>query len=200
MLTPVTPPAAAVDSVDRYRRRPLLSPDVMGKYRPTQPPRLVARVLGTGQLPNNLVGVLLEWFQVTDADGASLPIELRKGGWIHAFLGRLTAEADPVPGLAGITLLGVDRNGGAHILHSSFSVPVRPYKPDLRLFGCCGELPLEGVPTITEVPVDSFAARRVVSAMLREDHIVHLEGFLPSSWRKNLCERASIKAEGRNLT
>ena len=56
------------------------------------------------------------------------------GGWVHALLGRLTAEAAPVPGLAGLTLLWFDQYGGAHILHSIFSVTVSPYDPYRWLF------------------------------------------------------------------
>ena len=106
-----------------------------------RPPRLVAEVLETGRLPDNFVGALLARFRVTSLDGTPLSADLRKGGGLHAFLGRLTAEAAAVPGLAELTLLGVDQDGGAHILHSLFSVLVGPYDPDRRLFGCRGELP-----------------------------------------------------------
>ena len=71
---------------------------------------------------------------MTDADGGSLPNKIRKGGGIHNFLGRLTAEAIPVPGLAELALLGFDWDRGAHILHSLFSVLVGTYDPDRRLF------------------------------------------------------------------
>ena len=108
-------------------------------------------------------------------------------------MGRLTAEAAPVSGLTGLTLLGIDRDRGAHILHSFFSVPVGPYDPDRRLFGCRREVPPEGLPAITEILVTYFAAWRGVSAVLREDHIMHLEGVSPSSWRTTPCERASGK-------
>ena len=117
---------------------------------------------------------------MTSLDGTPLLTDLRKGGGLHAFLGRLTAEAAPVLGLADLTLLGVDREGGAHIVHSLFSVPVGPYDPDRRLFDCRGELPTEGVPAITEIPVASLAALTAVSAVSQEDHRVHLEGVPPS--------------------
>ena len=123
-------------------------------------PRSVAEVLETGRLPDNFVGALSARFRVTSLDGTPLSTDLRKGGGLHAFLGRLTAEAAPVPGLAELTLLGVDRDGGAHILHSLFSVPVGPYDPDRRLFGCRGEIPTEGLPAITEILMASFAALR----------------------------------------
>ena len=72
------------------------------------------------------------------------------------FLGRLTAEAFPVLGLSELTLLGFDRDGGSHILHSLLSVPVGPYDPDRRLFECRGEIPLEKLPAITKILVDCF--------------------------------------------
>ena len=84
------------------------------------------------------------------------------------FMGRLTAEAASVTGLAELTLLGVDRDGGAHILHSLTSVPVGPYDPEQKLFGCRRELPAEGIPAITEILVASFAALRAVSAVSRD--------------------------------
>ena len=78
---------------------------------------------------------------MTSLDGTPLSTDLRKGGGIHAFFGRLTAEAAAVPGFSELTLLGVDRDGGAHIHYLLFSVPVGPYHSDRRLFGCRGELP-----------------------------------------------------------
>ena len=137
---------------------------------------------------------------MTSLDGTPLSTDLRKGGGLHAFLGRLTAETAPVPGLADLTLLGVDRDGGTHILHSLFSVPVGPYDPDRRLFGCRGELPTEELPAITEIPVASFTALRAVSAMYREDHRVHLEGVPPSVWQAMPCKRVNHKEDGRSLS
>ena len=119
---------------------------------------------------------------------------------LHAFIGSLTADAAAVPGLAELTLLEMDRDGGSHILHSLFSVPVGPYDPDRQLFGCRGELPTEGLPAITEVPVASFAALRAVSAVSREDHQVHLEGVPPSGWHMMPCERVNHKEDGRSLS
>ena len=126
----------------------------------------MAEVLRNGRLPDDFFGALSARFLVTDTDGEALTAELCRGGGIHAFLGRLTAEAASVPGLAGLTLLGVDHDGEAHVLHSFFSILVGLYDLDRRLFGCCGELPPEGIPAITEIPVDN--------------HIVHLERVLPS--------------------
>ena len=123
LLTPVAPPAA---------------PGRHGRPRGLRLPRSVAEVLGTGRLPDNFFGVLSAHFRVVDTYGASPPLELCKLGGFHAFLGRITAEATPVPGLAGLALLGADRDGGSHILHSFFSVPVGPYDPYRLFFGCRG--------------------------------------------------------------
>ena len=137
---------------------------------------------------------------MTDANGEALYTEQQKSGGIHAFLGRLTVEATPVPGLGGLTLLGVNQDREAHILHSLFSVPVVLYNPDRQLFGCCGEQSPEGIPAITDIPVASFATWRDISTVFLDDHIFYVEGVLPSSWQKMPYERASDKAEGRNLT
>ena len=83
---------------------------------------------------------------MTDTDGGSLLTKLQKEGRIHTILGRLTAEAVPVPDLAELTLIGVDQDGGPHILHSLFSVLFRIYDLDRRFFRCCGELPLGDSP------------------------------------------------------
>ena len=124
--TPVPPPAAAAAAA-AYRRRPRETPVAMSDPGRRWPPRSVAEVLETGRLPNSFFGDLSARFRMTGLDGAPLSTDLRKGGGLHVFLGRLTAEAAVVPGLADLTLLGVDQDGGANILHSLFSVPVGPY-------------------------------------------------------------------------
>ena len=108
----------------------------MGDTAPTPLPWLVAEILGTSRLHDNFVGALLDCLRVTDANGETLSTEQQKSGGIPAFLGILTAEADPVPGLGGFTLLGVNPDGEAHVLHSFFSVLVGLYNLDRRLFGC----------------------------------------------------------------
>ena len=95
-----------------------------------RPPQLVAEVVRTGGFPVNFIGALSSWFRLIAPNGTPLSTVLRKGGGVYAFLGRLTAEAAPVLGLAELMLLGLDRYGGAHILHSLFSVLVGPYDPD----------------------------------------------------------------------
>ena len=83
--------------------------------------------------------------------------------------------------------LGVDRDRGAHILHSFFLVPVGLYDPDRRLFGCRRELPPEGLLAITEILVSYFAELRAVITVSQEDHQVYLEGVPPSGWLTMPC-------------
>ena len=97
-------------------------------------------------------------------------------------------------------LLGVDRVGGAHILHSLFSVPVGPYDPDRRLFGCRGELSLNGFPAINKILVASFEALRSVINVSRDDHRLHPEGPPPSIWKTMSCKKAIRKGEERSLS
>ena len=160
----------------------------------------MVKVLGTSRIPDILVEALSGRFQLTSLDGTPLLTDLWKGGGVHAFLGRLMAKAAPESGLLEFTLLGVYQDGGAHIIHSLFSVPVGPYDPKLRLFGCLRESPPEGIPSINEIPVTSFGALRAISAVSREDHRVHLEGVPPSGWLTTSCERGSRKEEGRSLS
>ena len=123
------------------RRRQHEMLDAMAKPGIRWLPRSVSEVLVTGRFPNSFVGDLSARFRRTGPNGNPLLANLRKGGGVHAFLALLTDEASPVPGLADHTLLGVYRDVGAHILHLLFSVPVGPYDPYRRLFGCCGEFP-----------------------------------------------------------
>ena len=95
---------------------------------------------------------------MTGPDGAPLPTDLWKEGGLYVFLGRLTDEAVPVPGLAELTLLRVDRDEEAHILHLLFSVLVVHCDPNQRLYRCYGELTSEGLPAITKITVDSTSA------------------------------------------
>ena len=64
-----------------------------------------------------------------------------------------------------------------------------------RLFACLGELPAEGLPLVVEIPVETFAVRRSVRAVLRVDRITRVGGISPLDWQKKPCERAT-KSEG----
>ena len=125
VLLPVAATAAYV-----YRRRRRGTPDAMAEPGRRWPPQLVSEVLGTVRLPDPFVGALPDRFLLTGPGGTPLSADGQKGGGIHAFLGRLTARAAPVPGIADIALLGFDQYRGAHILHFLFYVPVVPYNPD----------------------------------------------------------------------
>ena len=97
LLSPVLPPVAANDN--NYGRRPLPPPDAMTNPGLPWLRHLVAGLLRTVRLPDNFIGALLTWFILTGPYGDPLQNELWKRGALHAFLGRLTAEALPVPRL-----------------------------------------------------------------------------------------------------
>ena len=113
----VDPGAASAASAYVYQRRQHGKRDAMANPGHRRPPWLVAEVLGTVRLPNDFVGEISALLRLTGSDGNPLSTKLRKGGGLHAFLGCLTSEAPPVPGITELTLLRVDRYGGAHILH-----------------------------------------------------------------------------------
>ena len=91
--------------------------DAMGAQDPPRPPWLMVKVLVTVQIPDELVGALLDQFLVTEEEGGVLLSELRSGRGLHAFSWHLSSGVDPAPGLERLTLLGVDRYGMVHILH-----------------------------------------------------------------------------------
>ena len=80
-------------------------PTVMVKHNPPWPPQLVGEVLGIGQLPDDLVEALLEWFRVTREDGGLLSTEKRSGCGVHSFLAYLASRVDPVPGFERVVML-----------------------------------------------------------------------------------------------
>ena len=82
-----------------------------------------------------------------------------------------------------------------HLMHSLFSVRVNVYSIECCLFACVGELPTEGLPLVTEILLDFFAARRPVCAVPRINHVAHLGGISPWDWQTKPCERAA-KAAG----
>ena len=57
---------------------------------------------------------------------------------------------------------------------------------------------MEGIPPIAKIPVASFVVRHAVSAVPGEDHVVHVEGILPSDWQMTPCERVGRKEDDRN--
>ena len=150
---------------------------------PPPPPRLVEEVLGTIQLPNNLVVALSDRPRVKKEDGGKLSPEKRSGQVVHSFLAHLAhlaSGADPIPGFERVRLLQVDPDGTVYVLHSMFSVPVDLYSTARRLFAYRGDLPLEGTPPVVEPPMDAFLVQRSVRAVPRADHISYMEGVSPS--------------------
>ena len=158
-------------------------PAVMVGLDPPPPPRSVGEVLGTGQMPGDLVAASLVRFQLTKEDDGLLSLKKRSGRGVESFLAHLASGVDPVPGFERVGLLQVEPDGMVHVLHSMLSVPVDIYSTARRLFACRGELPLEGLPPVVELPVDVLLVRRSVCAVLRDYHIIHLEGVSPSSWQ-----------------
>ena len=116
----------------------------MGAPDPSQPPRLVGEVLGTGRIPDDLVGALLARFRITWQEGGLISEELSPRRGIHAFLGHLASGVDPTLGLERLNLLGAERDGTVHVFHLFFSIPVGTYATTRWLYVFSGDLPTEG--------------------------------------------------------
>ena len=93
-------------------------------------------------------------------DRTACTLEERSGRGLHSFLLHLALGEVPVPGLEKVTLVAVDKDGRVHLMHSLFSVCVDVYSTECHLFACIGELPAEGLPQVTRLLPDFFAARR----------------------------------------
>ena len=112
-------------------------------------------------------------------------------GWgLHSFLLHLALGELPVPGLERVTLVGVDKDGRVHIMHSLFSVRVNVYSTECQLFACLRKLPAEGLPPVMEISPKLFAARHSVHAVPQSDHIAHLGGISSLDLKTKPCERA----------
>ena len=81
--------------------------------------------------------------------------------------------------------------------HSLFSVPAGLYSMAWRLFACHGDLPIEGLPPVVELPMDAFRVQRSIRTVPRADHVSHLEGVTPSVWQATPRKRVEKAAEGR---
>ena len=107
---------------------------------------------------------------------------------------------DPVPGFKRIRLLGIDKHGKVHLLHSLFSFLVGLYSAARQIFACLEELPDKSLPMVVELPVEDFPVQRSVNAVLREDHVSHLEGVISLVWQSMPCKRAvKLSYIGSNL-
>ena len=80
-------------------------------------------------------------------------------------------------------------------MHSLFSVRVNVYSTECCLFACVGEMSAKGLPQVTELLPDFFAARCAVCAVPRMDHMAHLGGISPRDWQTKPCKR-DTKAAG----
>ena len=69
-----------------------------------------------------------------------------------------------------------------HIMNVLLSVPVGLYFMARRLFSCIGELTDEGLPPLSEIMAKSLAVYRAVRAILRAEHMSHLEGVTTLTW------------------
>ena len=154
----------------------------MADSRLTRLPRSVAEVLGTGSIPAELAAILAEHSWTVPKDGSARTPEERTGRLLHAFLLHLALGEVPVPGLEKVTLVGVDKDGRVHLMHSLFSVRVNVDSTECPLFTCIGELPAEGLRQVTELLPDFFAARRAVRTVPRIDHVAHLGGISLRNW------------------
>ena len=164
-------------------------------------PLSVVEVLGAVCLPDLLVETLSGRFQTVKEDDGPMSTEWRTIRGLHPFLSHFAPRVDPVPRFAGLTLLGIDRDGTVHILQLLFSVSVGMHSTARCLFTCLVGMPDKGLPLVVEIPVESFAARRSVRAILQADHISHLEGVTPTVCQSMPCDRAGkILMEGRDLS
>ena len=73
-------------------------------------------VLETGQLPGELVRVLLDQFQFNREDGGMFFLDLRDGRDLHACIVNLACGVDPFPGLECLTLMGSTFVGMVHLM------------------------------------------------------------------------------------
>ena len=71
----------------------------IGASNPPCPPCPVGEVIGTGQLPDELSGDMLDRLRVTRDEDGGLSWYLRAGRGIHAVLKHLASGVDLVPGL-----------------------------------------------------------------------------------------------------
>ena len=175
-------------------RRPPF-PTFMVNPKPPRPPRSVREVLRTGRIPDDLVKTLLERFRVKREDGGYLSKEKYSGRGVHSFLAQLASRVDPVPGFEQVALFQVDPDITAHLLHSLFSVPSGLYLMARWILSYCGKMLSKGLPPVADLPVGTFRVRRSVRAVLRADHVNHLEGVTPYMWQDTTCKRVGKVAK-----
>ena len=74
--------------------------------------------------------------------------------------------------------------GRVLLLHSLFSVWANVYWAQGRLFACLGDLPIEGLSPVVDIPDKAFAARGSVRAVPRVDHLTHLGWISSLDWQR----------------
>ena len=119
---------------------------------------------------------------------------LRSGRRLHNFLGNLDSGVHPALGLECLDLPGVDRDETMHLFHLFFTIPVGRYSKERIMLAFSRELPPEGIPPVTEIPVEYFKVQNAVCAVLSYYHLVHVEGIPPSIWKMIPCKRAGKHA------
>ena len=129
-------------------------------------------------------------FQVTQEEVGTLSTEHRPGRGLHTFLARLASRMALALGMERLALLEVDQDRTVRALHLFFSVTIIPYTITRWLLACSGKLLTEGMPTVTDLSLASFTVRRAVGAVLREDHILQVEGIFLLSSQMMQYERA----------
>ena len=74
-------------------------------------------------MPDNIFKALSHRFRTQNEEGGALTTERRTVRGLHSFLSNLSSGVDPVPVFERLCLLGFDRDGTVHLMHSLFSVP-----------------------------------------------------------------------------
>ena len=106
-----------------------------------QPPRSVAEALETGSIPAELAAILAAQLRTVLKDGAALLAEKRLCQGIHSFLALLASGLYSVPGLERLTLVEVDSDRIAHLMHLILSVWVDIYSTSRRFFSAWASCP-----------------------------------------------------------
>ena len=84
-------------------------------------------------------------------------------------------------------------------MHLFFSVTVRRYYRERKILAISGDIPTEGLPTLAEIPVASFAVRHAVCAVLRKEHLVHVEGIPLPIWQTKPFNRSVKNIDSQDL-
>ena len=113
---------------------------------------------------------------------------------IHSFLEQLASEKDLVPGLGWLMMAGLNPDGRVILMHLLLSFRVSAYSTQQCIFACLGNLPVEGLPSLVEIPDEDFAAQRSICTVPRVNRMTHLGGISPLDWQTNPCKRSAKSA------